>query len=661
MNRSIGDNALVFGACLFGSWTVLCYVMVFSESGFSDLKMWSFVPVVIGLGIGSLCSGKFLSTDACRLEGMARPILISGAHSWSARALLVMTISSIILRMAGAPYWSIWIVLLSASVLVLRNLSTVVAQSNEVLISGSNWQKAGFVALAIFGALLVAITHRPDPDDAQYLNFVVTAMDFPFEPLFSHSGLWQDQRVPLELPIYRFHTYELLVATLSEISGVDHKALYYLILAPIFGGVAMLVHWRLAQHLVPQNALPILLAWLVLIIALGESHREFGNFAFVRLYQGKGLLVTVGLPLCLLLGLQFAEAPDGRRALTLGMAVIASIGFSSSALATAPLVVAAALSGGLLGASRTPIKLIVVGGFASLFVLIAIGLVLVMTMNTGGTGVYGDALPGTGGGLSVVLGEGLLGAMVLALFPVAPLFIANYKRKRIYATTTLFLVIAVLNPWITPFLARMLDSALQWRLFWSVPFVMSAAISLTGLAVLAADNLPRAARHAALPVMLVAVLLISSQWSISPSNQVVIKFPGFKAEPAAHALAAEIVRDAPQRSTIYAPTSIAALITTFRLHPYPLIVRPEYLGFEHIRNHFGDSELGRREHVIRFLEGYYEQPYTIAYFKAQLEIDRPTFIVYKSQVEKAAEIGSVLQAAGYVGEKRGLYWLWQLP
>ena len=52
MYRSLGDGILVVGACLFGSWTVFCYVMVLSESSFSDLKMWSFVPFVIGLVIG---------------------------------------------------------------------------------------------------------------------------------------------------------------------------------------------------------------------------------------------------------------------------------------------------------------------------------------------------------------------------------------------------------------------------------------------------------------------------------------------------------------------------------------------------------------------------------------------------------------------------------
>ena len=100
-------------------------------------------------------------------------------------------------------------------------------------------QRIAVVALVLCGAILVAIAHRTDPDDAQYLNFVVTAMDFPSEPLFSRSGLWQVHRAPLELPIYALHTYELLIAALSDVFNVDHKVVYYLIMAPIFGGIAV--------------------------------------------------------------------------------------------------------------------------------------------------------------------------------------------------------------------------------------------------------------------------------------------------------------------------------------------------------------------------------------------------------------------------------------
>ena len=604
--------------------------------------------------------GKLVTADVGQASGVTAPVFTSSSNSGLVWALLVVAVFVVTMHIFDIHYWSVWILLLCASILVFRTVLISPAMYSELSVSRSNLQRVGIGTLILFGIILVAVTHRPDPDDAQYLNFVVTAMDFPFESLFSHSGLWQDPNVPLESAIYRFHTYELLVAALSDVFGIDHKTVYYLILAPIFGGIAILVHWRLAQYLLPQYAFLVLLTWLFLVLVLGDSHREFGNFAFVRLYQGKALLVTIGLPLCLLLGLRFAESPSRRQGLPFGMVIIASAGFSSSALATVPFVVAATLCGGLMGASRVAVARILTGGLVAGLFLCAIGLFLVASIKSGNE-IHGVSWFGSGAGLSIVLGKGVLGTLILVLFPLAPLFVAGFSRRRLYAVTTLVLVAAVLNPWSAEFLARNLDSALEWRLFWSVPFVISASIVMVGFAGFVAGRIPKLKRHAVLIIMLVAVSLASRQWSISPGNRVVIDFPRIKVDPDHHALAEEIVRRAPLRSTLYVPSRVAEWVTTFREHPYPLLVRPHYFDFGTIRKHIGVSELERRRRVIGFLQGEDKNLSTVAFFQSQLAIDQPTFVVYDSRVEMAPAIEEVLSTAGYIEEKRATYRLWHLP
>ena len=287
MKRAAENGFLVAGVCFLGSWAVYCYAMMLSASSFSGLKTWSFVPVVIALGVWAVCMGKLVTADVGQASGVTAPVFTSSSNSGLVWALLVVAVFVVTMHIFDIHYWSVWILLLCASILVFRTVLISPAMYSELSVSRSNLQRVGIGTLILFGIILVAVTHRPDPDDAQYLNFVVTAMDFPFESLFSHSGLWQDPNVPLESAIYRFHTYELLVAALSDVFGIDHKTVYYLILAPIFGGIAILVHWRLAQYLLPQYAFLVLLTWLFLVLVLGDSHREFGNFAFVRLYQGK--------------------------------------------------------------------------------------------------------------------------------------------------------------------------------------------------------------------------------------------------------------------------------------------------------------------------------------------------------------------------------------
>jgi len=40
-----------------------------------------------------------------------------------------------------------------------------------------------------------------------------------------------------------------------------------------------------------------LIILVVLLVILGETHHSYGNFAFVRMHQGKAVLVTLMVPL----------------------------------------------------------------------------------------------------------------------------------------------------------------------------------------------------------------------------------------------------------------------------------------------------------------------------------------------------------------------------
>lgn len=300
------------------------------------------------------------------------------------------------------------------------------------------------------------------------------------------------------------------------------------------------------------------------------------------------------------------------------------------------------------------------GGLVSGLFLCAIGFFLIASTKSV-TGVHGVSWSGSGAGLSTVLGDGVLGALILVLFPIAPLFVVGYKRQKLYALTSLIFVGLVVNPWMADFLAKNLNEALAWRLFWSVPFVTSTSISLVGLTALLAENVPRLKRQILLLTLLILILGFSEQWSISSSNRVVIASPRLKVEPEAYILAEEIVRRAPLRSTIYAPFWIAEWIPTFHMHPYPLVVRPNYFNFGEIRRYVGVAELDRRRRVTNFLQGQDKEPSTADFFQAQLSIDRPTFVVYDSRIEMGPAISQALTAAGYVDEKRGMYRLWHLP
>jgi hypothetical protein len=147
--------------------------------------------------------------------------------------------------------------------------------------------------------------------------------------------------------------------------------------------------------------------------------------------------------------------------------------------------------------------------------------------------------------------------------------------------------------------------------------------------------------------------------SISPDNNVVIAFPHYKVHSFEHALAGEIAQNAESESTIYAPVTISAWIPTFRRHPYPLVVRPEYLRFRGIQDHVGAQEIARRTRVIAFLEGRDTRLSTRIFFQKQLKHDLPSFVVYERHIDMSGAIATALKRAGYTGEERGAYWLWE--
>ena len=63
--------------------------------------------------------------------------------------------------------------------------------------------------------------------------------------------------------------------------------------------------------------------------------------------------------------------------------------------------------------------------------------------------------------------------------------------------------------------------------------------------------------------------------------------------------------------------------------------------------------------MIEFLEGTDQNPSTAAFFQLEIARDRPTLVVYHSEVATALQLSFALNAAGYIGERWGSYWLWQ--
>src|SRR3546814_1191369 len=103
-----------------------------------------------------------------------------------------------------------------------------------------------------------------------------------------------------------------------------------------FAAFSVLAWVYLLRRIVPARwpiVLPILFAC---VLALGEATGAYGNFAFVRLFQGKAILATCMVPAIIGAALDYARHGGARHWLLLLATQIAALGFAASALFVAP-------------------------------------------------------------------------------------------------------------------------------------------------------------------------------------------------------------------------------------------------------------------------------------------------------------------------------------
>jgi hypothetical protein len=190
--------------------------------------------------------------------------------------------------------------------------------------------------LAAAAVVLTLVSHRPDVDDAFYMNAAVSTADAPGQALLSLDGMHGIAGLPLYLPVYRVHSFELLNGALSYLTGIPVIYCFHWLSAAAAALLAPLAWATLFRILTPRQWLASVVTLAVVLIAAGETHRWYGNFAFVRLWQGKAVFLTVGRTADLRVRAALRRASQPARLAMLAAAQIAAVGCTSSALWAAP-------------------------------------------------------------------------------------------------------------------------------------------------------------------------------------------------------------------------------------------------------------------------------------------------------------------------------------
>lgn len=240
----------------------------------------------------------------------------------------------------------------------------------------------GPIVIWLVGLLAVVLTltaHRPDIDDSYYVNMAVTAAESPGQPLLRYSSLYDLPDIPISFRPYQFHSVEILAGALSYLTGLPAIIFFHFFLAGLGALLCVLAYALLFSLLESRFAALAVVIVLVVLLFLGVTHRAYGNFALVRLFQGKAVYATALVPLIVFYALGYSLRPCWPNWGLLLAAQVCGLGMTSSSLYVTPLLVVVALLAGCPPINKKCFS-VFSAGLASLCYLAAVLLYLLVRL-----------------------------------------------------------------------------------------------------------------------------------------------------------------------------------------------------------------------------------------------------------------------------------------
>lgn len=619
------SERIIDGACfVFAAWTLACHAVVAAGA-----SLWLAAVLFVLLLVA--WRGASPRWPRSPLPLAASSLVPAWDSALRAAGLMAACVAAWALRDHALALW--WVGTIGLSLATFAALRAAPAPS-AALASGRRLEGALW-SLVLACATLAVLAHRPDLDDAFYLNLAVAAADAPGAPLLTADTLHGVAGLPVHHPVYRVHSWELWNALWSRITGIPVIAMFHWVSAAMAAALIPLAWARLFRRLVPAYWLPAVCALVFVLVVDGELHRGYGNFAIVRIWQGKSIMLSVLLPLVAAHALDFVRAPSARRGLLLAASQIAALGCSSSALWAAPAVALSAAACGLQP-GREGLRRLALAALASVYVLGA-GFSLQTALADDLAARYAERdtaewraktqarnaertlrhAPGVQleDSLQRVLGDGRARSVGLALLLGGWAFLAPGLGRRYACAVPLAAWLVLLNPYASDAVSRFLVGNSMWRVFWALPIPALTALALTGA--FACTSARR--RRLAVAATLVACGLFAampSHTTLSADNDVRLGWPGFKVTDAY--AAAELLHERTEAgATVVAPRAVAAWLPTFSERSFPLLVRDAYL--RRYRGELGQQDLYQRLMMTEFVSGVELAPSAEKLFARGLE------------------------------------------
>lgn len=401
------------------------------------------------------------------------------------------------------------------------------------------WPKQRTFLFGIFGfcLLLGSLTvflSRPDYDDFSFFHRVLVQLRHLDQPFFLTDTGHNITGLPALSLTHVMTSYEPLVGLTANWLNIDPLWAYQNLAGFVVAALLPLVYFSLYRQLrLGQIAASIATIIAILFLFLdGNLHRSFGNFAFVRCWQGKAILAMLGVPIAILFCLRFLRCPSWRYFSLVAMVAISAVGLSGSGIFMIPfLIFAIALSYGFSdGNSWQRWKRIILLNLTVFYpVAIAIALKTGILPQPIDVAVWIEGWPATWWqNLQLVVGDLatlIRNLLILLLLPLIGLSRQNY-RFLVGLSISLCLIFA--NPLLGSVWLNIVQPGAYWRLAYLFPLPLCTGLIASPLIwrtqKIRAQKLPLHKLRIGLATIVALAIVHAYQFSVFSSENASIRW-----------------------------------------------------------------------------------------------------------------------------------------
>jgi len=406
---------------------------------------------------------------------------------------------------------------------------------------------------------------------------------------------------PLLFPSYRFSSFELLSAAIGYLLSIPVMDAYYIYLLPLWVVVAVAAVFLLTREMLPEHWLLAGVVTLLLILLLGEMHRSPANFSFVRLFQGKAILLSVIVPTVFYLTARlFSERGTRRDLFLLGCCQITAIGLSNFGMLTGPLAGFIALVSNIPRALQGRLRTLF---FAFVVLLLPLPYLIAVALQSQDSPIINletETAVHVWGSVFGTHQQYLVGMLLLA----GPVLARDRITRWRLAVPPLFLFAIFLNPWLSALISKQVTTPpVYWRVIWFFPMLIFIAVTCSMITIAVVEQRRHFWPFAFLFAMLIGLTLYALPFhslrseNIDASNDFAAwKIPGTHRDIAVKAI--QLGRDG---GRLLAPDEIAGVISRFEEHPRLIATRGFYLDIMPFPT--GESERHSRRILYGFVTG----------------------------------------------------------